>query len=779
MSSAPNRLSNLRNLQVANWDVAFATAFGSLVGGSLLIGFIQELGGGDFAVQLSIALPSLVGLAQIPGAIWGRSFAWYRKFIAPGGWIWRLLYLPLAVLPFLPIDNNLKLVLLFVCIGVATLCNNVVSPIYNEWVAEMVPANSRGWYFSRRTLIATAVGVVAGVLGGIAVDYFDKTNNEMTGFGVTFGAGAVLGLISMVFFLRMQDIPREHPVRANLGESLRQLKAPLKDKNFRTVLIFTTLFAASQGLAGGLYTTYARETLHLPFTVIQLFGFSHAVATIAFVKIWGFLSDKYGNKPILVISAAGTILTPGLWLLTHPGVPTFNTAILIGGHLFNGLVWSGVGVSQLNFNIATAKPEDKANYLASASAVTALAAGLSPFIGSAMMAAFRTQMPAEIAYKIVFAAVMGLRLISMIPLAPVKEQGARNVRETMSQLTRISPRGIRAFRAIQASSDVVERERALAGVGSSGFSLGSDELLKALNDPSPRIRRQAAYSLGQMANPEIIRAVITHLEAHPDLAQEETLEVLGECRLPESVPVLARYLEDPRSILRRSAARSLGRLGDPAAIEPLRDAAREAGDPDLRRASIQGLRVLYATEASDVIGEALFDAHPSIRVAAAEAVSELELADLAPTLRESIQWFQDETASEMSYALGVVGQVEDIPLILEVAQNMVSPTLRRRCLMGVARLLNVERSFYQFLAMEGMGRDDALLRFGRGSRGSTQRLKVALERYSSGDEPDALRLLARAARHPALEMMAEQPVEEAFLAAYLFAVGSGSAPVQE
>ncbi len=778
MPSAPNRLSNLRNLQISNWDVTFSTAFASLVGGSLLIGFIQELGGGDFAVQLSIALPSLIGLAQIPGAIWGRSFPFYRKFIAPGGWIWRLLYIPLAILPLAPIPNDIKLVLLFVCIGVATLCNSTVGATYNEWIADMVPAESRGWYYSRRTLVVTASSALIALLGGVSIDFFARLNNEPLGFTTTFGLGVLMGLTSMIFFLKMEDTPRLNPVKPNVKESLRQLQSPFKDKNYRIVLIFTTLFAASQGLAGGLYTTYARESLGLPFTIIQLFAVSHALATVFCVKIWGFLSDKYGSKPILVISAAGTVITPGLWLLTHPGPPTINAIILIAGHLFNGLVWSGVAISQANFNIATARDEDKANYLAAAATVSAVSIGISSFIGSGMMSALRVQMPAEAAYKIVFAAVMGLRFLSMIPLAPIKEKGARNVRETMSQLTRVSPRGIRAFRAIQSSSDVVERERALAGVGSSGFALGSDELLKALDDPSPRIRRQAAYSLGQMANPEIVRAVIDHLEAHPDLAQEETLEVLGECRLPESVPVLARYLEDPRSILRRSAARSLGRLGDPSAIEPLKEAAREAGDPDLRRAAIQGLRLLYATDAADVIGEALFDAHPSIRVAAAEAVSELELTELAPTLRESIQWFQDETASEMSYALGVVGQIEDIPLILEVAGEMVSPTLRRRCLMGVARLLDVERGFYQMLALEGIGRDDALLRFSRSAKRGGQRLKVALERYSSGDEPDALRLLARTARHPALEMMAEQPVEEAFLAAYLFAAGSDPASAE-
>jgi MFS family permease len=776
MASAPNRLASLRNLQVATWDAAFASAFGSLVGGTILIGFIRELGGGDLWVQLSIAVPSLIGLAQIPGAIWGRSFGWYRKFTAPGACAWRLLYIPLIALPFLPLDNNLRLILLFSLITVATLSNNIVTPIYNEWIAEMVPSTSRGWYFSRRQLISAAVGVVAAFIGGGIVDYFGGLERGMLGYGVTFAFGIVCALISMALFLRMDDLPRDNPVKTTLAEGMRQLKSPLRDRNFQVILFFTVLFAASQGFSGAFYATYALDLLKLPMTIVQLFGVSHAISVILFIKMWGFLADKYGNKPILMMNVLGTVLTPGLWLLTHPAAGQVNVVILLIGHLFNGLVWSGVGVTQNNIYIATAKPEDRANYLAASSAVTAVALTLSPFAGAAALGIFRAHFPAEWAYKYVFIIVMVLRLASLIPLAPVKEKGARPLRETMSQLRRVSPRGLRAFRAIAASSDVAERERALEGVGRSKFSLAGDELIRALGDPSPRVRRQAAQSLGHMASPEIGRKVIKHLHEHPDLAEEETLEVLGECDIPEAVQLLSRYLEDPRSILRRAAAKSLGRLGDPAAVEPLKEAAREAGDPDLRRAAIQALRVLCATDAADVIGEALFDAHPSIRIAAAEAVAELEMRDLASTLRESIQWFQDETASEMSYALGVVGEVNDIPLILSVAGEMVSPTLRRRCLMGLARLLGVEREFYKMLGIEGIGRDEVLVRRARQSRVSVAKMRAALERYSSGDEPEALHLLARAVGHPALEMMAEQPVEEAFLAGFLFATGGDPVP---
>ena len=47
---------------------------------------------------------------------------------------------------------------------------------------------------------------------------------------------------------------------------------------------------------------FAIEELNISFTLLQLIAVMHALGTIRFVKTWGFLADKYGNKPILVLT---------------------------------------------------------------------------------------------------------------------------------------------------------------------------------------------------------------------------------------------------------------------------------------------------------------------------------------------------------------------------------------------------------------------------------------------------------------------------------------------
>lgn len=767
MSRPPSRLENLRNLQVANLDVAFATAFGTLVSGSFLVYFIQSLGGSDFWIGLVGAIPALMGLLQIPGAIWGRAYPFYKRFVSPGGWTWRLLYAPLIALPLVPLTGDTRLLILAVCIALATAAVQVVSPIYNDWIAEMVPENSRGWYFSRRTLIATAVGMVAGFAGAVVLDLFRDAGREAVGFAVIFGAGFVCAIVSMVFFERMKDMPRVDPVRGNLRESLRLMVKPVGDRNFRLVLIFVVIFTASQGYAGNFFTAFAREVLTMTFTQIQMLAVSAAIGTVVTVRFWGYLADKYGNKPVLTILTAGVVLTPVMWIFTYPGQPLQSTVLLTTLHFFNGALWSGVAVTQLNLFMSTARPEDRANYLGMVLAVQAVVLGVSPLLGAATMEVLRGMASAENAYKILFAAVVGIRVLALFALLPVREEGSTSIRGALRQLVKFSPRGARALKTLTASTDVGERAQAIAAVGESNFAMATGELVKALTDPSPRVRRQAALSLAKVADAGAVHDLIRHIEDNRELVEEETLEALGDLGSADAVPVLVSFLKDPRSLLRRTAARSLGQIGDPKAIPPLIEAARVPGDPDLRRAALQALRALEAEEASSVIGDALFDPHPSVRTAAAEAVGELGLRDLAQPLRQSLEWLQDEAGSELAYALGCVGDESDVPQILDAARLAFSTTTRRRCLLGVARLMGVEDELYRLMMLDGFSRDAALMQMMKDVYRKHRRLKNAVEKYSAGDEVGALALLLETERQPGLHVMRGYDVDELFLLAAL------------
>ena len=770
-TAAPNRLQTLGALRAANSDGALSAAFAALVTGGFLVGFVKLLKGSDLWLGALTALPSVVGLLQIPGAVLGRRFVSRRAYVLPGGLLWRLFYVPVAILPLVAMAASVKLALLLGCVTLAAISATLINPTYNEWLAELVPANSRGTFFSTRNALGTGVGTVAGMGGALLLDALRRAGLEGRGFSVVFGLGLVFAAFSFAAFLRTNDVPREEAETATGRQDLRAvlagLSGPFRDRAFRRVLLFLALFTAGQVFAGNLFAAYALESLGFSFTALQGLTVSQAAGNILASRGWGFLVDKYGSKPCLGIAGAGICITPTVWLFTRPDDPAFSLTLLLVVHFFMGFAWSGVALSQFNLLLATSREDDRATYIGAGMATQSLLGGVSPLAGAALLASLRGAVSPEVAYKIVFGGTMALRLVGILFLIPVRERGSTAFRTTLRHIAGVTPGGFRAMRSLGRSGDESEREASILRIGETSNALAADDLIAALHDPSPRVRRGAAVALGRLGDPKAVGELVHQLNEHPDLVEEETVAALGEIGDAAAIPVLVRFLSHPRSMLRRAAARALARIpasaGDASAREALLAAASETSDPDARRGALQALRDLGAVAESvpgltPVLRAGLLESHPSVRIAASEAVVELRCAELAPALRESLAEFRDEAGAEVAYTLGAVGAESDLPAILGYAGEQTTMTSRRRALLGAARLLGVEREAYRLVLTDGMARDRALMAVLGGSRIGLS----ALERYSAGDERGAMGLMPLS---QAASGLRECGAEETFLVA--------------
>ena len=748
-----DRLENLKTLRVANFDGAFATAFGTLIGGSFLVGYIKaEMPGGraDLWIGFLTAIPSFFGLIQIPGAIWGRSFPSFKSFIRIPAFIWRCLHLPLVFLPLLAIYADVKLGIILGCLSLAAAIINIVNPIYTDWLAEMVPGNSRGAFFGNRNAVMSAVGSSVGLLGGLIVDYFRRHGYLNYGYSVIFGLALLCVFTSWFFFSQMQDIPRPNPVKQSIREGIKGFAVPFTDKEFRRVLMFLAVFIWGQAMAGNLWSAFAFESLKFTQTHMQLCGLMYAVGYITFSKPFGYLADKYGNKPILAVSGFGMLLSPVAWLLSRPTIGPdplpFNLILLISCHFLMGANFSGVAICQGNLLLSTAKSSNRATYIGAGLATQSFIAGLAPVAGSFLLNTGRHVFTAFAAYQAVFYATIGVRGIALLFLAQIREEGSTGVKETIKVLRGVTPRGVRAMRRFSRSGDAIERESAIAKMAGQGMSLATSELIEALHDPSPRVRRQAASALGRLGDSAAVPELLHQLELHPDLVEEETVHALGELGDAAAIPELTKLLESPRPLIRRASARAIAKIPgageNEAAIRALIMSAEDARDPDLRRSALQALRYLEAPNIADTVTHALQDRHPSVRIAAAEASAELELKETADACRASLILYDDEASAEVAYALGVNGNLDDVTRILAVAQTCVSVITRRRCLLGVACIYGVERETYKALMTSGMERDRLLIGLLTVSGKTSKAATKALEAHSQEDEDAAVRALS-------------------------------------
>lgn len=757
----PNRLERYHALRNANLDMAFATVFGALVAGSFLQEFIRQLTSDDRIRAWLSALPAILGILMIPGSVLGERQRNYKSFVAIGGLLWRLFWIPVVFLPLLP-PSWPRLEILFACIVLQAVSIFTINATYNQWLSQLVPESHRGWYFSRRFALGIVVGAVVGFPTSLFADVMRESGMTNVGLSIIFAVGVVCGLISYMFYLRMPSTERTSVASGTMVESLRSLGAPFSHRPFRRLFVFLVVFTVAQVIGGPFFFYYGREVLELRLIDLTIIGSFMAAASLASAPMWGFLSDKYGNKPVLFVSGALLALGPLAWTITSPGAHVWNYTVLIVGHIAAGLAWTGVQSGQFSFTLAVAKPEHRAQAIGLTQALGAVVGGLAPMASGVWLEFSKGIFDEPTGYTILFGVNSLLRVVSVLFLFGIVDPTSHSIRTFIKQVASVRPTGVLAMKKLSQSAEASERQLAIQRIGEAGMMLAESELVKLLKDPSPRVRREAAVALATVGGKEAASALIDLVESHPYLVEEEMVDALGASGDPTAVEALIKLLENPSSALRRASARALGKLGDERALESLIGAADHPGDAELRRASIQALRTIGNPRCEEVLVKRLEDPYPSVRIAAAEAIAELDLRGGAPVLRKLLQNELDDSAAEFAYALGRVGNDEDAALILQAANQMTSVTARRRCLLGAAYRFGVEAEFYRLILQDSMGLDKELVQI---ARGGDSDFTTALTKFHQGQEAEAIRVLAERVNSPELCALAKAAPQDGFLLA--------------
>jgi len=234
-----------------------------------------------------------------------------------------------------------------------------------------------------------------------------------------------------------------------------------------------------------------------------------------------------------------------------------------------------------------------------------------------------------------------------------------------------APRDLLA--ALNSSTSLHERARACQQLGSLGTAEAVPALAALLSDPV--LAAYARQGLEGIPGPEpaaALRAALATLKGDRLLG---AIDSLGSLRDPKAVADLERIAGGTDPAATRSALRSLGRIGSPAAADALKrvmtsatdatradaasamllaadamrregrageaaalcDAVRTAGVPDgLRAAAVRGALVARGPAAAPLFADLVKSADRHVRHAALLAVREIPSDALADALRESL-----------------------------------------------------------------------------------------------------------------------------------------------
>ncbi|MCB9451340.1 MAG: HEAT repeat domain-containing protein [Anaerolineaceae bacterium] len=184
---------------------------------------------------------------------------------------------------------------------------------------------------------------------------------------------------------------------------------------------------------------------------------------------------------------------------------------------------------------------------------------------------------------------------------------------------------------------------AVNGLGKLEDTHAIELLIQALTDPDSEVRKSAARILGDLGEPALLPLfnALRHENTEVRKISAQILEKLGDVRAFEP---LIDALADGDDGVRRSAASALGKLGDVRAFEPLIDALAD-GDDGVRRSAASALGKLGDVRAFEPLIDALADGDDGVRRSAASALGELGDVRAVPALIERL----DDTAGQVPF----------------------------------------------------------------------------------------------------------------------------------
>ncbi len=360
-------------------EALFSNTTAALTTGVVLTAFALHLGANNATIGLLAALPFLAQLAQVPAIALVERVRQRKRIAVLSSIAGRLMLAAMALAPFagaFALPSLVAATLILCVLGAVGGC------AWNSWMRDFAPEDRIGRIFARRTAYATITTLLAGLGAAFALEWTPEQGPMRDyAFAGLYAAGCAAGLFSAWIVARMPE-PRMPDVE-NSGRGLaEQLRRPLRDGNFRQLILFLGTWQFAINLATPFFTVYLVRQLGYDMTIVMALSIASQVANALTLRNWGMAADRFANKSVLLVAAPLYILCIAAMIGgSQIADERFRLAWFAGLHLLMGAAVAGVTLATANIALKLSPRGEGASYLAASAVVTAVAAGSAPILG--------------------------------------------------------------------------------------------------------------------------------------------------------------------------------------------------------------------------------------------------------------------------------------------------------------------------------------------------------------------------------------------------------------
>ncbi len=414
-----------RNLRMCTEEGLFATPFVILtVPGNVFIAALltSVLGIGESLYGWIVSLPAWANALQILLVpLLARRFSARTltiSFASLNLAVWLALVATLHRLPADDPDLTGRLMLLY--FAVISLTQAVAGVSWMSWIQEWIPRRVRGTYFGRRNRIMGLVTVCFVVAVG---EVFARFGESLLAFQIILGVTG-LGRILSIYLMTHIYTPWSNPDRGPAGRSRARFAELLRPGPFRVYLAFAAILAFSFSLTGPFAPVYMTEYLQFSVSRQTHLLILASLSSALLMPLWGRLCDRYGCRPIILVTALAWMLQNYLWVILTPAL----TWLLYPMWIWGGGLSAGVLLGGFNLVLKLTPPHLKATGISLHLAVTSVAAAFAPILSGWLLTSDWLPLAAGVPrYRLLFAVQPSIVIASLLLLQRVAEPAAAAV----------------------------------------------------------------------------------------------------------------------------------------------------------------------------------------------------------------------------------------------------------------------------------------------------------------------------------------------------------------
>lgn len=354
MSSEQREDVHAKGRRYGHRDGAF---YAAMQGGgeNYLSAFALLLQATPFQIGLLSALPQLVGTwAQLLSIKVLNRLPSRRAVMLGGGAGQAFMWLPLLGLPLL--FPRYGAWILIACTVLYFAMGHFMIPAWNSLLTGFVDPYARGSYFAQRARIMALANFSALCLAGLILQSAQSAGRSWMGFAVIFVLAACARAVSTLAMARIDESralqAREADLR--LWDFLRHEQSA----NFKRFMLFSGLMHLCVLMAGPYFVVYMLRDLHFSYVEYGAWLAAGVLAQFVTLKPWGRISDRYGNKKMLVMTGLLVPVLPMLYLVST------NLAFLVAVNFLGGVIWAGLALGLQNYVFDAVPAENRAKGIA-------------------------------------------------------------------------------------------------------------------------------------------------------------------------------------------------------------------------------------------------------------------------------------------------------------------------------------------------------------------------------------------------------------------------------